>query len=100
MAIDYKKMINTIDFHKLSVKAQANLIKLSSMLTSVVPLETNAWRFSTNILQPGIKIPPIIFKVAHWAGRENIFLYMVCLVTEQCDLSEKRDAFMVAKKQA
>jgi hypothetical protein len=62
-----------------------------------VPIETNTWRFATNTLQPSTETPTIVLEVAQWAGKGNIYLYTICLATEQCDPSKIRTAFSTAK---
>jgi hypothetical protein len=90
-------MTDTIEFNSLPTKAQAELIRLSALVAGVVPIETNAWRFVTNTLRPSTAAPTIVIEVAQWAGGGNVYLYTICLVTEQYDLSKIRDAFSAAK---
>ena len=89
--------MESIDFNSLPVKAQADLMRLSELVAGIVPVETTAWKFSTNQLQPGSELPEIVFDVDHWAAKGNIYLYVIRLVTEQVDLSTIRDAFIAAK---
>lgn len=90
-------MTDTIDFNSLPTKAQANLIRLSALVAGVVPIETNTWKFATNTLRPSTETPTIVLEVAQWAGKGNVYLYTICLVTEQGDLSKIRNAFSSAK---
>lgn len=90
-------MTDTIEFNTLPTKAQANLIRLSALVACVVPIETNTWRFATNMLRPSTETLSIVLEVAQWAGKGNVYLYTICLVTEQCDLSKIRNAFSTAK---
>jgi hypothetical protein len=91
-------MMDTIDFNGLPQKAQANLIRLSALVAGVVPIETNAWKFAVNQLQPGVELPTIVLDVAQWSGKGNIYLYTIRLLTESVDLSQIKEAFKIAKE--
>ena len=90
-------MTATIEFNTLPTKTQVRLIELSKLVDGVMPIETKTWKFATSTLQPSTETPTIVLEVAQWAGKENIYLYTICLVTEQCDLSKIRIAFSEAK---
>ena len=90
-------MMVPIDFNSLPIKARADLLRLSELVAGIVPVETNAWKFATNQLQPGSELPAIVFDVAQWAAKGNIYLYVIRLVTEDVDLSAVEDTFLAAK---
>lgn len=90
-------MKNAIEFATLPTKAQANLIRLAALVIGIEPIETKTWRFATDMLQPSAETPSFVLEVAQWAGKGNVCLYTVCLVTEQSDLSAIKNEFSEAK---
>jgi hypothetical protein len=91
-------MMETIDFNSLPKKARAKLNRLAALVAGVVPVETNTWTFAVDQLQPGAELPTIIHDVAQWAGRGNIYLYCIRLVTDSVDLSQIKESFKKAKE--
>jgi hypothetical protein len=92
-----KNMTVTIAFDTLPIRAQAYLKKLTDSVVGVLPVETNTWRFFTNTLSEHSEPPAILSEVSHWAEKKNIYLYTICLVTQQCNISELIAAFSKAK---
>jgi hypothetical protein len=86
-----------MDINFLLNKAQSDLLRLAARASVIKPVETNSWVFAVNQLQLGTELPTIIHDVAQWAGKGNVYLYIIRLVTEGVDLSNLENVFLTAK---
>ena len=85
-------------FESLRLKTQDALMTMAEIVKHVHLLETNKWRFLTNNLTDDYDHSLLIDEVRNWAGKDNICLYTINLITPDFNLNHLKEEYKLAKK--